>query len=448
MLRIFCSIQSSPTAQLTRAARLGTMVFMRVVGKQVEQRLSQLDVPIQVLLPGGLSLGDATRARLRLHIKHWRDALHLLRGNIGVLAQAYVQGEFELEGTMRDLMHTAAQLLPHAPNQHHSAGWLQGLQRLRSKLHHSLRRDAAQVQFHYDVSDEFYALWLDPLRVYSCAYYSDPAFSLAQAQQAKLDLICRKLQLRPGMRFLDIGAGWGALLIWAAQHYGVQALGVTLSRNQHAYMQDLIARHGLQRQVQAQLLDYRLLDEQQAFDRIASIGMLEHVGQAHMSDYFGKICRLLKPGALMLAHGITATSLDNRQLGAGMGDFIERYIFPGGELLHPSAMAAHISRGGLELLDAENLRPHYARTLWDWSDGLESQLLPAQQALQLKLAPAQAERALRAYRLYLAGCAMSFEWGWIAIHQFLGARLSGQLEQGTLRGAQSDYAFNRAYMYR
>jgi cyclopropane-fatty-acyl-phospholipid synthase len=156
--------------------------------------------------------------------------------------------------------------------------WRGLLCRLRSHWQHSPWRDARQVQFHYDVSDEFYSLWLDPLRVYSCAYYAEPGASLAQAQRHKLDLICRKLQLAPGLRFLDIGAGWGGLLLWAAKHYGVRATGITLSRNQHAHVSQLVDAAGLRGQVDVALLDYRDLHSAGEFDRITSVGMFEHVG--------------------------------------------------------------------------------------------------------------------------------------------------------------------------
>jgi cyclopropane-fatty-acyl-phospholipid synthase len=233
---------------------------------------------------------------------------------------------------------------------HSDTGWWAGLQsQIRSLRMHTPEKDAEQIQFHYDVSDDFYALWLDPRRVYSCAYYRDEAMSLAQAQEAKLDHICRKLMLKPGERFLDIGAGWGGLLLWAAEHYGVDATGITLSKNQHAHVQALIAEKGLQGRVRMELRDYRELDEGQPFDKISSVGMFEHVGRAQMGAYFGKIMRLLAPGGLVLNHGITAGGLDNTKLGAGMGDFIGKYIFPGGELLHVSDVLTHLARSGLEI---------------------------------------------------------------------------------------------------
>jgi cyclopropane-fatty-acyl-phospholipid synthase len=305
---------------------------------------------------------------------------------------------------------------------------------------HSAEADARQVQFHYDVSDDFYALWLDARRVYSCAYYRDAGMPLAQAQEAKLDHVCRKLMLREGERFLDIGAGWGGLLLWAAEHYGVKATGITLSKNQHAHVSQLISERGLQGRVEMKLLDYRALPEDEPWDKIASIGMFEHVGRAMLPTYFAKIRRLLVPGGLLLNHGITAGGTRNTQLGAGIGDFIERYVFPGGELLHISHVLQVMAEMGLEGLDTENLRPHYARTLWAWSDGLEAHLDEARRITS--------DKVVRAYRLYLAGSAMGFERGWMSLHQTLAARPSGQLEDGSHRGAQSSYPFNREYIYR
>jgi cyclopropane-fatty-acyl-phospholipid synthase len=341
---------------------------------------------------------------------------------------------------MRDLMAVAARLVPGSPVESNGTWFNHLVRRARSIAHHSPQKDAQQIQFHYDVSDDFYALWLDPRRVYSCAYYSEPSMTLARAQEAKLDHICRKLMLREGERFLDVGAGWGGLLLWAAEHYGVRATGITLSKNQHAHVNRLIEERGLAGRVHMELLDYRALPDDEPWDKIASVGMFEHVGAALLPTYFDKLLRLLKPGGLLMNHGITAGGTRNAQLGAGIGDFIERYIFPGGELLHLSHVLRAMADAGFEPLDIENLRPHYARTLWAWSDGLESQLGRAREIT--------GEKVVRAYRLYLAGCAMSFEQGWISLHQVLGTRPDGDINTGSLRGAQSTYPFNRDYIYR
>ena len=406
----------------------------------LEGRLATLPVPMAVELPAGQHLGAPDPAVV-LRFRDRMALVALASGDIGHVGAAIVEGRVALEGGMRDLMAAATGLLTRDParDQHHG-WWRRVLGRARSMAAHTLAHDARQVQFHYDVSDDFYALWLDPRRVYSCAYFRQPQMTLQQAQEAKLEHVCRKLMLQPGERFLDIGAGWGGLLLWAAERHGVRGVGITLSKNQHAHVNRLIEQRGLSDRVQMRLLDYRELPEDEPFDKIASIGMFEHVGRANLPRYFDKIRRLLKPGGLLLNHGITAGGTRNAQLGAGIGDFIERYIFPGGELLHVSHVLQVMAEQGLEGLDTENLRPHYARTLWGWSDGLEAQLDEARRLT--------GDKVVRAYRLYLAGSAMSFERGWLSLHQTLAARPSGDLNDGALRGAQSAYPFNREYIYR
>ena len=424
---------------------------MPALEAHIQHQFASLGLSIAVELPGGRRLGAAD-ARLTIRLAELKSMMHLATGQVGRLAEEFVEGRVDVTGSMRDLMAGAARLVSADPTQ--TAGpallsWWRGLLRhSKSLARHRADADARQVEFHYDVSDDFYALWLDPRRVYSCAYFAAPEMSLAQAQEAKLDHICRKLMLRPGERFLDVGAGWGGLLLWAAQHYGVSGTGITLSKNQLAHVSRRIDELGLSGQVQVRLLDYRDLPEDQPFDKIASVGMFEHVGRARLPGYFAKLRRLLRPGGLLMNHGITAGGTRNHQLGAGIGDFIERYIFPGGELLHHSHVLRDMADAGLEALDVENLRPHYARTLWAWSDALEAALDRAAQFT--------GPQVVRAYRLYLAGSAMSFEQGWISLHQILAARPTGQLDpagngaapDGALRGAQSDYPFQRSYIYR
>jgi cyclopropane-fatty-acyl-phospholipid synthase len=417
---------------------------MSAIAGALERRLGSLTLPLAVVMPGGRRLGP-DNAAVTLRLNDLGPLTHLLTGQVGKVGQDYVEGRVELDGGMREMMTIAAELLPGDPTQEHTAApallaWLRHFAQIaRSRARHQLESDAKQVQFHYDVSDDFYALWLDPKRVYSCAYYRDAEMSVAEAQEAKLEHICRKLMLREGERFLDIGAGWGGLLLWAAEHYGVQAQGITLSRNQHAHVNRLIDERGLRGRVRMDLIDYRALPEDQPYDKIASVGMFEHVGRAQLPDYFAKIHRLLKPGGLLLNHGITAGGTRNHQLGSGLGDFIERYIFPGGELQHVSHVLAVTSESGLETVDVESLRPHYAKTLWAWSDALEAQLAAARTLTS--------DSVVRAYRLYLAGSAMCFERAWLSLHQMLCARRTGDAADGPMRGAQSAFPFNRDYMY-
>jgi cyclopropane-fatty-acyl-phospholipid synthase len=420
---------------------------MDALVRKIESRLAGMPVAVAIELPAGERVGPPGAA-VTLSFKDWSSLATMAAGQIGRIAEDFVESRVQLEGRMRDLMAVAARLVPGSPVQSNSSWFTQVVRRARSLAHHSPQKDAEQIQFHYDVSDDFYALWLDPRRVYSCAYYGTAEMSLAQAQEAKLDHICRKLMLEPGERFLDVGAGWGGLLMWAAEHYGVEATGITLSKNQHAHVNRLIEGKGLQGRVKMELRDYRELDEDRGFDKIASVGMFEHVGEANMGAYFSKVKRLLKPGGLIMNHGITAGGVGNSQVGAGMGDFIGKYIFPGGELLHVSHVLREMALAGLEMVDTENLRPHYARTLWAWSDGLEARLDEARQVLASTMDAQGADRVLRAYRLYLAGCAMGFEQGWTSLHQIVATRPDGDLQTGPLKGAQSVYPFKRDYMYR
>ena len=282
----------------------------------------------------------------------------------------------------------------------------------RGRLH-SRERDALAVRHHYDLGNEFFALWLDRRMVYSCAYFPSAASSLDQAQEAKLELICRKLRLAPGERLLDVGCGWGGLVTWAAQRHGVEAVGVTLSPRQAEWARRRIDTLGLAGRCRVEVMDYRDIAGE-AFDKVASVGMFEHVGSRRLPEYFRQVHRLLRPGGVFLNHGIAALEPRSpwwRRVLLREGAFIRRYIFPDGEIPPFLATARAAAAAGFELRDVESLREHYALTLRAWLDGLERRREEAVRAA--------GEGTWRAWRLYLAGSAHEFERGGIGVYQAL-----------------------------
>jgi cyclopropane-fatty-acyl-phospholipid synthase len=283
------------------------------------------------------------------------------------------------------------------------------LRHARTSKANSKAGDRAAIQFHYDVSNAFYALWLDQAMVYSCAYFQHKDQSLDLAQMAKLEHICRKLQLRPNDRFLDIGCGWGALVIHAARHFGVRAHGITLSRQQFELAQQRVEDAGLADRVIIELRDYRDVPGDGAFDKIASVGMFEHVGLQSLPAYFATVHRLLKPGGLFLNHGITH-DVEGWEKTLST-TFINRYVFPDGQLDTVSNIQRGMERARFEICDVEALRPHYALTLRHWVARLERQ--HAQVLEQVD------ESTYRVWRLYMAACALEFESGEIGVYQVL-----------------------------
>jgi len=283
-------------------------------------------------------------------------------------------------------------------------------QKLGLEPSQNLNRHA--ISFHYDISNDFYALWLDEQMVYSCAYYEDASQSLEQAQRDKLDHICRKLRLESGERLLDIGCGWGALICWAAEHYGVSAHGITLSQNQYDHAQRTIRQRGLDQKVSVELLDYRDLQGEARFDKLVSVGMFEHVGLKNLPTYFAIANRLLKPGGLFLNHGITSDEGGWKKTVST--EFINRYIFPDGQLETVSTVQKIMEETGFEVHDVEGLRQHYALTLREWVRRLDAR---HEEALNYVTEP-----VYRVWRLYMAACAMQFEEGNTGIYQILASR--------------------------
>jgi cyclopropane-fatty-acyl-phospholipid synthase len=277
---------------------------------------------------------------------------------------------------------------------------------------HSRNENRAAIQFHYDVSNEFYALWLDRAMVYSCAYFERPDIDLDSAQQAKLEHICRKLMLKPGERFLDVGCGWGALVLYAARHYGVRAHGITLSEKQLVIARGRVKEAGLEDRVTVDLLDYRDLSGDSVYDKVASVGMFEHVGLENLPTYFSTVHRLLKPAGLFLNHGITHEQDGSH--GTLPTEFINRYVFPDGQLDSISNIQRVMESSRFEIADVEGLRAHYALTLRHWVQRLERRHSRALEYVS--------EATYRVWRLYMAACALEFEAGAIGVYQVLASK--------------------------
>jgi cyclopropane-fatty-acyl-phospholipid synthase len=345
------------------------------------------------------------------------------RNDLG-LARAYVSGELEVEGDLHEALRRLWRVnegnVPWRERLHvlRSVG-LGALRpaeppreeaRLRGRRH-SRRRSAVAASHHYDVSNRFYGWILGPSMAYTCAVYPEAGATLEQAQFTKHDLACRKLGLRPGMRLLDVGCGWGGMVLHAARHYGVRALGVTLSSRQVEWARRAIEEAGLADRAEVRLLDYRDVAEA-GFDAVASIGLTEHVGKAQLPAYFRFLHGKLRSRGRLLNHCITRP--DNLHPLLLRGGFIDRYVFPDGELLGPGHIMSTMHDAGFELRHEENLREHYARTLADWEDGLEARWSDAVEEVGRARA--------RAWRLYLAGSRVSFEDRWLELHQALGVK--------------------------
>jgi cyclopropane-fatty-acyl-phospholipid synthase len=374
----------------------------------IGNKLKGLDLPVRVVFWDGDAVDGGVDVKVELTVKSLRAALLLLRPTLGKIAKAYVEGSLDIVGDVQDILRCGEELV---------AGDSSTYQRRLSLLKwwkHTRPADRRSIQHHYDVGNDFYSLWLDQNRVYSCGYFAKDGDSLDVAQERKLDHICRKLNLNAGEKFLDIGCGWGGLIIWAAKNYGVHATGITLSDEQLAFSRSRIEQLGLQEKIDVRLMDYRDLSSDVQYDKIASVGMFEHVGRLNLPQYFSKIYSLLKPGGVVLNHGITTNSLDDHALGSDIGRFVDEYVFPGGELVHLSTVIGEMASQGIEVWDAESLRPHYAKTLWEWVKRLEGASERAQELV--------GEKRYRIWKIYMAGSAHAFDRGWISIFQILGVK--------------------------
>ena len=352
----------------------------------------------------GLSLGDFSEPTVRMRVRDAAALPLLMQPTLETLGQAYVEGLIDVEGELRDILAVAHGLADAA-----SVGE-QAVARPRRRTDHSRALDSDAIRYHYDVSNEFYAQWLDPAMVYSCAYFERGDESLALAQQKKIDHILTKVRLQPGQRLLDIGCGWGALVIRAAQQLGARCVGITLSENQYALARERVKAAGLEDRVEIRLQDYRDVPDG-PFDRVTSVGMFEHVGLNHLAAYFGQVRALLAPDGWVLNHGITSSDAHDGEASKGAGGFVHRYVFPHGELPHIGTVMRTMQEGGLEVFDAENLRRHYARTVALWSEAFE--------ARRDRIRALVDDKRWRIWRVYLAGCAWAFEQDEIALFQVL-----------------------------
>ena len=381
---------------------------------QLPPALQKLQLPLRLRLWDGHEFNFGPSPSVTIVVKDPTLVAQFTHPSLDLLGSAFVEGRLELEGSISEAIRVCDELSQALLDDDEDT--------TPPRVHHDKATDAESISYHYDLSNDFYQVWLDRDMAYSCGYFETGEESLDEAQQAKFRLLCRKLRLKPGEYLLDVGCGWGGLARFAAREYGVKVFGITLSKEQLTLARERVNAEGLQDKVDLQLLDYRDLPQDGRFDKIVSVGMFEHVGHANLREYCEILSRAVREGGLVMNHGITSKHTDGRQVGRGAGDFIDRYVFPNGELPHLSMMTAEISEAGLEVVDVESLRLHYARTLEHWSQRLEHNLEAAARQVP--------EQALRIWRLYLAGCAYAFAHGWINIDQILATKphADGSLE--------------------
>ena len=372
-----------------------------------------------VRLWDGTLWGTAERPRFTIVLKNPGALRELLLSPSELsLGEAYIYDDFDIEGDIEAAFEFAEGLLAE-PLPLSAQLKLRALAAVPSRFTakrgaaelagsaHSRERDRAAISYHYDVSNDFYALFLDRSMTYSCAYFRSPDDDLDTAQQQKLDHICRKLRLNPGERLLDIGCGWGGLLIYAAKNYGVYAHGITLSASQVQLARRRIHEAGVADRCQVELCDYRDVPQSEPFDKLVSVGMFEHVGESLLPEYFQQAWRLLRPRGLFLNHGIAASATYRRR----GPSFVEKYVFPDGELVPLLTTVRAAESCGFEVIDVENLRLHYAMTLRHWVNRLEARADEARRLTD--------DVVYRTWRIYMAGSAHGFRRGRMGIYQLL-----------------------------
>ncbi|TFW29176.1 SAM-dependent methyltransferase [Massilia horti] len=385
----------------------------------------KLSLPLRIILWNGqqFDLSDEP-PRVTVKVPGPSSLRYLVSPSLYNLGKAYVEGAIEVTGRAVDMINIGNALAASG------IGKTQG--RLSRSLQlvspHTRKKDAAAIRYHYDVSNEFYGAWLDSGMVYSCAYFEGGTEDLAAAQLKKIDHILTKIGVQPGQTLLDIGCGWGALVMRAASRFGARCVGVTLSENQVQLARERVRQAGLQDRIEIRLQDYRDVEGQ--FDRITSVGMFEHVGVQHLPEYFRHVNKLLAPGGVAMNHGITTTDVDNRSTPYGGGEFIDKYVFPHGELAHLSTVIRTMQEGGLEVRDVENLRRHYAKTCATWTENFESNA----ERIKTLTDP----KRFRIWHVYLAGCAYAFAHDWISLYQIVCGKAGEE---------PSQIPWSRRYMY-
>lgn len=386
------------------------MFWEKKLASWADNLRTQTNIPARISLWNGQShdLGIFETPAVTLHAKSMAAMPLLLSPGLDTLGEAYVDGKIDIDGSLTDIIDIGYALARTSPE---TSG---KLRRVADYFTHSKASDKQAIQYHYDVSNEFYKLWLDRRMVYSCAYFENGDEDLATAQQKKIDHILTKIQLQPGQTLLDIGCGWGALVISAACKFGARCVGITLSKNQFDWATELVKAMDLTDRIEIRLQDYRNVTGR--FDRVTSVGMFEHVGCSNLAEYFTRVQSLLAEDGIAMNHGITSTSANSDETGYGGGAFIDKYVFPDGELPHLSLALNAMQEGGLEALDVENLRRHYARTLRLWSANYEANAAQLRELVD--------EQKFRIWRIYLAGCAYAFENDDVAIYQIV-ARKAG-----------------------
>ena len=425
------------------ASRYGAAAPQATLGEMFDELFGR-DAPVRFSAYDG-STGGSPGAPIGFRLTNPRAVAYMVTspGSLG-MARAYLQNDLLIDGVHPgdpyELLATMERLRMRRPSPQQAMHWLRTLgigalvppdpppleqrpaRRLAIGLRHSAQRDASAISYHYDVSNKFYELVLGPSMTYTCACYPGEDSSLEEAQDHKYDLVCRKLGLAPGMRLLDVGCGWGGMVRHAVRHYGVTAVGVTLSREQAAWAQAKIEAEGLAGRGQVRHQDYRHVTERD-FDAVSSIGLIEHIGVKNYPAYFRFLRSRLRPGGRLLNHGITRP--DNLHPGLERRGFIGRYVFPDGELTGSGDIVGAMENSGLEVQHQENLRVHYAKTLAAWCDNLVANWDAAVEDAGLPIS--------KVWGLYMAGSQLGFETNQIQLHQVLATRTTDGRSEYPLR---------------